>query len=115
MSKSLGTVVDPLEAAERLGPDPLRLYLVKEIAVRRRRRLLVGAVRGALQRRPRQQPRQPREPGDDDGRAVSRGEAGVSPLGPGRLAGLAAETLQGLPRGDGPLRAARGRGARRSA
>ena len=32
MSKSLGTVVDPLEAADRLGPDPLRLYLVKEIA-----------------------------------------------------------------------------------
>jgi methionyl-tRNA synthetase len=31
MSKSLGTVVDPLEAAEHLGPDPLRLYLVKEI------------------------------------------------------------------------------------
>ena len=32
MSKSLGTTVDPLEAADRLGPDPLRLYLVKEIA-----------------------------------------------------------------------------------
>ena len=31
MSKSLGTVLDPLEAAERFGPDPLRLYLVKEI------------------------------------------------------------------------------------
>jgi methionyl-tRNA synthetase len=31
MSKSLGTVVDPIEAAERFGPDPLRLYLVKEI------------------------------------------------------------------------------------
>ena len=31
MSKSLGTVVDPLEAASRLGADPLRLYLVKEI------------------------------------------------------------------------------------
>jgi methionyl-tRNA synthetase len=31
MSKTLGTVVDPLEAADRLGPDPLRLYLVKEI------------------------------------------------------------------------------------
>jgi methionyl-tRNA synthetase len=31
MSKSLGTVVDPLEAASRLGPDPLRLFLVKEI------------------------------------------------------------------------------------
>ena len=32
MSKSLGTAVDPLEAAERLGPDPLRLYLTREIA-----------------------------------------------------------------------------------
>ena len=32
MSKSAGTVVDPLEAADRLGPDPLRLYLTKEIA-----------------------------------------------------------------------------------
>ena len=32
MSKSLGTTVDPLDAAERFGPDPLRLYLVKEIA-----------------------------------------------------------------------------------
>jgi methionyl-tRNA synthetase len=31
MSKSLGTIVDPLEAAQRFGPDPLRLYLVKEI------------------------------------------------------------------------------------
>ncbi len=32
MSKSLGTTVDPLEAAQRFGPDPLRLYLIKEIA-----------------------------------------------------------------------------------
>ena len=32
MSKSLGTIVDPIEAAERYGADPLRLYLVKEIA-----------------------------------------------------------------------------------
>jgi methionyl-tRNA synthetase len=31
MSKSLGTVLDPLDAASRFGPDPLRLYLVKEI------------------------------------------------------------------------------------
>jgi methionyl-tRNA synthetase len=34
MSKSLGTVIDPIVAAERFGPqghDPLRLYLVKEI------------------------------------------------------------------------------------
>jgi methionyl-tRNA synthetase len=32
MSKSLGTIVDPVEAATRHGVDPLRLYLVKEIA-----------------------------------------------------------------------------------
>ncbi len=32
MSKTLGTVVDPLEAAEKFGPDPLRLYLAREIA-----------------------------------------------------------------------------------
>ena len=31
MSKSLGTVVDPVEAAQRFGADPLRLYLTKEI------------------------------------------------------------------------------------
>jgi methionyl-tRNA synthetase len=31
MSKSLGTVVDPLEAVSRFGPDPLRLFLTKEI------------------------------------------------------------------------------------
>jgi methionyl-tRNA synthetase len=33
MSKSLGTIVDPVEAATRHGVDPLRLYLVKEIAL----------------------------------------------------------------------------------
>jgi methionyl-tRNA synthetase len=32
MSKTLGTIVDPIAAADRLGVDPLRLYLVKEIA-----------------------------------------------------------------------------------
>ena len=32
MSKSLGTAVDPLEAASKYGPDPLRLYLVREFA-----------------------------------------------------------------------------------
>ncbi len=31
MSKSLGTAVEPLDAIARFGPDPLRLYLVKEI------------------------------------------------------------------------------------
>jgi methionyl-tRNA synthetase len=31
MSKSLGNVVDPVDAAERCGVDPLRLYLTKEV------------------------------------------------------------------------------------
>ncbi len=30
MSKSLGTVVDPLEASDHFGSDPLRLFLVRE-------------------------------------------------------------------------------------
>ncbi|MGH9347654.1 MAG: methionine--tRNA ligase [Vicinamibacterales bacterium] len=32
MSKSLGTSLDPADVAARFGPDPLRLYLVKEIS-----------------------------------------------------------------------------------
>lgn len=32
MSKSLGTAVDPLEAAQRFGPDPLRYFLLREIS-----------------------------------------------------------------------------------
>ncbi len=32
MSKSLGTAIDPLDAASKYGPDPLRLYLVREFA-----------------------------------------------------------------------------------
>jgi methionyl-tRNA synthetase len=31
MSKSLGTTVDPLEAAQRFGPDALRYFLLREI------------------------------------------------------------------------------------
>ena len=31
MSKSLGNIVDPLDASRRFGPDPLRLYLTKEV------------------------------------------------------------------------------------
>ncbi len=32
MSKSLGTSLDPSDVAAKFGPDPLRLYLVKEIS-----------------------------------------------------------------------------------
>ena len=32
MSKTLGNLIDPVEAADRHGADPLRLYLTKEVA-----------------------------------------------------------------------------------
>jgi methionyl-tRNA synthetase len=32
MSKSAGTSLDPVDVAARFGPDPLRLYLTKEVA-----------------------------------------------------------------------------------
>ncbi len=32
MSKSLGTSLDPTDVVSRFGPDPLRLYLIKEIS-----------------------------------------------------------------------------------
>ena len=32
MSKSLGTIIDPLDAASKFGPDPLRMFLVREFA-----------------------------------------------------------------------------------
>ncbi len=31
LSKSLGNIIDPLEAADRLGPDALRYFLIREI------------------------------------------------------------------------------------
>jgi methionyl-tRNA synthetase len=31
MSKTMGNIVDPLDASRRFGPDPLRLYLTKEV------------------------------------------------------------------------------------
>ena len=101
MSKSLGTIVDPLDAASKFGPDPLRLYPGARVRVRPGRRLLVGAVRGALQRGPREQPGQPRQPHRDDGRQVLRRAAAAAGGEPGRLAQVAAAGRRGLSRSDG--------------
>ena len=35
MSKSLGNVIDPLELVATFGLDPVRYFLLREIAVRR--------------------------------------------------------------------------------
>ena len=72
MSKTMGNIVDPLDAADRFGPDPLRLYLVQGNSLRRGWRFHLGALRGEVQRRPGQQPRQPGEPAGIDDRALPR-------------------------------------------
>ena len=109
MSKSLGTVVDPLDAAERLGADPLRLYLVEGYPIRRRRRLLVGALRGAIQRRPRQQSRQPGQPDHDHGREVP-GAAAARLAGRARPAGRRRRDCRGdVSCRDGPAGPSRSR------
>jgi methionyl-tRNA synthetase len=93
MSKSLGTAVDPLEAADRLGPDPLRLYLVKEIPYG-------GDGDFSWERF---EERYNADLANNLGNLASRvttmveryrgGRIVASPLGPGRLAAVAESTL----------------------
>ena len=78
MSKSLGTVLDPLDAAERVRARPAPAVSHERDRLRIGRRLHVGSVRGEVQRRSGEQPRQPRQSRHLDGRAVPAGPAGVS-------------------------------------
>ena len=105
MSKSLGTVVDPLEAADRLRRRSAAAVSGEGDPVRRRRRLLVGALRGALQRRPREQPRQPRQPRRPRWRtsiARLRLAPTVARLRP-LVQAVATQVARGLSRGHGPF------------
>ena len=65
--------IDPIEAADAVRRRSAAAVSGEGDRVRRRRRLLVGALRRALQRRSREQPRQPGQPRHGDGRAVSAG------------------------------------------
>ena len=60
MSKTTGNVVKPLDLVDTVGVDGFRYYVLADTAVRQRRRLHLRGPGRPLQRRPRQQPRQPR-------------------------------------------------------
>ena len=113
MSKTLGTIIDPIVAADRLGRRRRSAAAVSDQGdrLRRRRRLLVGTLRRALQRRPREQPRQPRQPRrrrwrGATGAASSRpAAAAIGSARAARRAGASPTTAAAMER----LRAARGR------
>ncbi len=73
MSKTMGNIVDPLDAADRFGPGSAAPLPCEGDSLRRRRRLHLGAFRGEVQRRPGEQPRQPGESRRVDDRALSAG------------------------------------------
>ena len=68
MSKSRGNFLDPNDFVAAFGSDGARYVVLREVPVRPRRRGVLGLLRPALQRRPRQRLRQPRQPHrvDDD-------------------------------------------------
>ena len=84
----------------RSGSGPIRCACTssKEIALRRRRRLLLGALRGALQRRPRQQPRQPGQPRSPRWPTSIAAAGWRPPARPGVWPASRRDALAGLPR-----------------
>ena len=78
MSKSLGTVLDPLRGCRPIGSRPAAAVPDEGDHLRSGRRLHLGTVRRPLQRRPGQQPWQPGQPLYLHGASVSEGPAGAS-------------------------------------
>ena len=77
MSKSLGNVLDPFAVIERFGADALRFYLLRDVSFGQDGSVSTRLVRAALRDRAGQRARQPGQPHDRDGRALSRrGRAG---------------------------------------
>ena len=111
MSKSLGTAIDPLEAAQRFGPDALRLFLTKEIPYGADGDFTLRTIRRAIQHGPGQQPRQPGEPRDRDGGPLSSGPAHADRIAVA-TAGRRGDDGARVPRRDGQLCPPPGRGLR---
>ena len=101
MSKSLGNVVDPDRGGGALRRRSAAAVSGQGSALRRRRRLHLRAAGREIQRRPREQPRQPREPRGGDDRAVSRLEPCRATAASERLASVAATAVADYRTGDG--------------
>ena len=87
MSKSRGNFFDPDDFVAALGRRRRALRGPARGALRSRRGGVVGLVRAALQRRPRQRLRQPRQPHRVDDQPLSRGGAAGAARGRGLAAG----------------------------
>ena len=75
MSKSRGNFLDPGDFVAAFGSDGARYVVLREVAVRQGRRGQLGRLRPALQRRPRERLRQPRQPDGVDGQPLPRRRA----------------------------------------
>ncbi len=82
MSKSRGNFFDPNDFVAAFGSDGARYVVAARGPVRSRRRGVLGFVRAALQRRPRQRLRKPGQPDRLDDQSVpGRGAAGAPHVG----------------------------------
>ena len=99
MSKSRGNFLDPADAVAAFGADGARYVTLREVAFDRDAEVSLGFVRPALQRRPGQRLRQPRQPDRDDGRPLPRRRAaGIRAAGRLPLADGWSARLERLPR-----------------
>ena len=82
MSKSRGNFLDPNDFVAAFGSDGARYVVLREVPFDRDAEVSLGLVRPALQRRPRQRLRQPRQPDRvDDQPLPRRRAAGAAPAG----------------------------------
>ena len=93
MSKSRGNFLDPNDFVAAFGSDGARYVVLREVPFDRDAEVSLGLVRPALQRRPRQRLREPRQPDRvDDQPLPRRGAAGAAHAGASRRSARAGST-----------------------
>ena len=111
MSKSRGNFLDPNDFVAAFGSDGARYVVLREVPFDRDAEVSLGLVRAALQRRPRQRFREPRQPHRVDDQPVSRRRAAGAARGRRLAAGrLWATTLGAYRDASTACLAARGAG-----